>query len=239
MKGFPGDLGTKINELIQQVGKDGPGKTSGFDIPGESSGVDVKDAGKGDAGKLGSSFDGPWDRQDKLTEASKPELSGSEAEMSVTGSQGEAGKNTEHIETEVKKDLDTVAKNYNDEVKQASAGGKYEEVEAEKLKKCSPEEIAKERSKFNKIRNELIKNWEDINQRKWPTYDKDVVTAEGKTIRKAGDRYDAHHVQPLELGGKNTSENITPMHAKDHFDKQGIHRPGGSYDHMVKAFKEV
>lgn len=85
----------------------------------------------------------------------------------------------------------------------------------------------------------MINQWENANNREWPRYEEDVTTKEGKAIRKAGDKFDAHHVQPLELGGQNTVDNLTPMHANDHQGKQGIHRLGGTYDNMVKTVREA
>jgi len=137
------------------------------------------------------------------------------------------------------KDLDSTIKEYNEEVARDSAGGEYKDVRPENLQKKSSGEIAEARREFAKDKGELINQWENANNQKWPRYEEDVTTKEGKVIRKAGDKFDAHHVQPLELGGQNTPDNLTPMHASDHHDKQGVHRPGSAYDNMVKTVKEA
>lgn len=106
-----------------------------------------------------------------------------------------------------------------------------ETIDAEKAKsanfeKCSPEETAAKREEFNAQKDELIQQWEKENGQEWPTYQEDVYSSNGHLIRRAGDKYDAHHIQPLSMGGKNEASNITPLHAKCHYDRQGIH----SYD---------
>ncbi len=223
MQHVAGEVAKKALENVGQNMGDGvAGRKGGFDVPGEQPGFGAKDMGKGETGKLGSSFDGPWDKPDRPDSGTEGRfedrhgVDGRETRPNVEVTQ-DAGQS---------RDLGNAVQDYNKEVAQCSAGGDYKEVQGEGLQKRSPQEVAEARSEFNKTRKDMIDKWEETNQRKWPTYDQDVTTAEGKTIRKAGDRYDAHHVQPLELGGKNTAENITPMHAKDHFDKQGIHRPG-------------
>ena len=50
-------------------------------------------------------------------------------------------------------------------------------------------------------------------------------------IRKVGDFLDAHHVQPLELGGKNEASNITPLDLNKHKD---IHSKTGSCTRLVE-----
>lgn len=82
---------------------------------------------------------------------------------------------------------------------------------------------------------ELKRQWEIENGRPWPKYETDVYSASGKLIRKAGSDYDAHHIQPLSLGGKNEASNITPLHAEVHYDKQGVHAPNSPYSQLDKA----
>lgn len=103
--------------------------------------------------------------------------------------------------------------------------------------KVSPEEVAEKRGEFRNIKDSLIEQWEQQNGKEWPRYEEDVYSENGKLIRKAGDCYDAHHLRPLECGGDNTVDNITPLHAKDHFDRQGIHSPDGIYQQIVDSRK--
>lgn len=134
------------------------------------------------------------------------------------------------------KNLQSECKKYNKELKCYSAGGEIAPIKPQILTKRTPEELQDVRSHFNQYREEIIKTWESSNG-EWPRYAENVYSDSGKLIRRAGDRYDAHHNTPLGLGGANTAENITPMHAKDHYDKQGIHRPGSPYDNIANIMK--
>lgn len=95
--------------------------------------------------------------------------------------------------------------------------------EASGLKKETPEEIAEKRVDFDNKKLQLKKDWEKVNGCSWPKYKENVYSSNGKLIRKAGSDYDAHHIQPLSMGGKNVASNITPLHADVHYDKQGVH----------------
>lgn len=101
--------------------------------------------------------------------------------------------------------------------------------EASDLEKVPPEEKAKRREEFEDVKGDLKKQWEQEHGRPWPKYDHDVRSAGGKIIRKAGDDYDAHHIQPLGMGGKNEAKNITPLDAEVHYDHQGVHAPDSPY----------
>jgi hypothetical protein len=61
----------------------------------------------------------------------------------------------------------------------------------------------------------------------------------GKLIHRAGDRYDAHHIQPISLNGKNEASNITPISAEKHFDKQGVHASDGPCAKLGEKLQEV
>ena len=110
-------------------------------------------------------------------------------------------------------------------------------IDVSKLKKRPWKRISPEKNKIMReqfansdFKDSLIKEWERINNRKWPTYEKDVYSKNGKLIRHAGDKFDAHHIQPLGMNGQNVASNLTPMHALDHADHWGIHAYGSSYD---------
>lgn len=102
------------------------------------------------------------------------------------------------------------------------------------LKKISPEENALMRDEFDDKKAQLKREWEEANGRPWPKYDHDVYSSNGKLIRKAGSDYDAHHIQPLGMGGKNEAKNITPLNAEVHYDKQGVHAPDSPYSKLDK-----
>ncbi|WP_084031981.1 HNH endonuclease [Desulfonatronum lacustre] len=65
MQHVAGEVAKKALENVGQNMGDGvAGRKGGFDVPGEQPGFGAKDMGKGETGKLGSSFDGPWDNPD-------------------------------------------------------------------------------------------------------------------------------------------------------------------------------
>jgi len=135
-------------------------------------------------------------------------------------------------------EISKVCEAYNDEVQQFSSASEVHVTDAAEWKKVSPAEYGEVRRDWVMNKNEYINQWEEINAKPWPTYSEDYVQ-DGKTLRKEGDLYDAHHVQPLEFGGKNTAENITPMHARDHLDHKGIHGPDGPYAELARHFRNA
>lgn len=100
------------------------------------------------------------------------------------------------------------------------------------LEKITPEENSIMREEFDEKKTQLKKEWEGINGCEWPKYDHDVYSSNGKLIRKEGSDYDAHHIQPLGMGGKNEVSNITPLNAEVHYDKQGVHAPDSPYSKL-------
>ena len=131
--------------------------------------------------------------------------------------------------------LDKLLDNYLDDLKKNS---EYPDtipdnpIKISDLKKISPEENEIMRDNFDDVKKDLKTEWEINNNTPWPKYDTDVYSDNGKLIRQAGSDYDAHHIHPLGLGGKNEAENITPMRAEVHYDKQGIHSPSSPYSRM-------
>lgn len=107
--------------------------------------------------------------------------------------------------------------------------------EAIDLKKIEAEENAEMRDAFDLKKTQLKQEWEKVNGRPWPKYEEDVWYSSGNKsiwIREAGDDYDAHHIHPLGMGGKNEASNITPLHVNVHFDKQGLHAPDSPYGRL-------
>ena len=109
--------------------------------------------------------------------------------------------------------------------------------EVSDLRKISPEENEIMRDEFDDLKSGLKKEWEEKNGRPWPKYEHDVYSANGKLIRKAGSDYDAHHIQPLCLGGKNEVSNITPLRADVHYDRQGIHSMDSPYNKICNMVR--
>ena len=147
----------------------------------------------------------------------------------------EFGKKSETDNPE--KNLETILKEYFDDLRKNS---EFPETLPEKpfdiadLKLRSPEENSEMREEFDDKKADLKRQWEEIHGEQWPKYDHDIYSSNGKLIRKEGCDYDAHHIQPLGLGGKNEATNITPLSAENHYDKQGVHSPDSPYSRLEK-----
>lgn len=100
------------------------------------------------------------------------------------------------------------------------------------LERQSPDKVAELREEFDEKKQKLRKEWELVNNREWPKYSNDIYNDNGQVIRRKGDNYDAHHIQPLCLGGKNEVSNITPLDISSHKD---IHSLNGSCKKLVDA----
>lgn len=143
----------------------------------------------------------------------------------------------EKVEQVNPKDIETTAKKYIEDLKSKS---EYSETisdtpfSASDLERIDPEEVALKREEFNTMKNDLKKQWEQEYGQQWPKYENDVYSSNDKLIRQAGSDYDAHHIQPLGMGGKNEVANITPLHAEVHYDKQGIHAFSSPYSDLGK-----
>ena len=60
------------------------------------------------------------------------------------------------------------------------------------------------RNEFNRVKDNLISQWEQNTGQVWPRYTEDVMSKSGQTIvRKAGRPYDAHHIIESSYGGPN------------------------------------
>ena len=92
-----------------------------------------------------------------------------------------------------------------------------------KIQKVDGDLLNEARADFGREKNAIIGDWEKLHGTEWPRYENDILNDRGVVIRKAGDCYDAHHIQPLSMGGRNTAENITPLHINNHIGDNGIH----------------
>lgn len=141
------------------------------------------------------------------------------------------------VENKQPENIESNLYNYFDDLKKRSNCPdtiKERPFESRDLKKLSPEETAAKRDEFDDKKSDLKKQWAEEHGQPWPKYDSDVYSSNGKMIRKAGGDYDAHHIQPLGMGGKNEASNITPLHANEHYDKQGVHAPDSPYSKLDK-----
>jgi len=136
-------------------------------------------------------------------------------------------------------DLKEVAKEYISDLKAKSSVAdtiKDNCIDVNKLEKVSPDKVAEMREQFDDNKAKLRKEWEAINNKEWPRYKQDVYNDNGVRIRKAGDCYDAHHIQPLSMGGANEASNLTPLDLSKHSE---IHSSGGSCTKLVEKFEGV
>ena len=76
--------------------------------------------------------------------------------------------------------------------------------------KLDSDAVRKLRRDFNKIKGNLIAEWEENLGKKWPVYTEDVLNDAGVVVRKAGQPFDAHHLIELSFGGPNDWWNLHP-----------------------------
>ena len=137
------------------------------------------------------------------------------------------------------KDIPELAKNYISDLIEKSPFPetlKDKMLDVSKLEPQSPDKVAELREEFDEKKKDLRKDWEKLTGKEWPKYTEDVYNENGVRIRKVGDNFDAHHIQPLELGGSNTAENLTPMDLSKH---SSVHAVDGSCKKLVDAVKGV
>lgn len=136
-------------------------------------------------------------------------------------------------------DLKEAAKEYISDLKSKSTVAdtiKENCIDVNKLERVSPDKVAEMREQFDDNKAKLRKEWESINNKEWPRYKQDVYNDNGVRIRKAGDCYDAHHIQPLSMGGANEASNLTPLDLSKHSE---IHSSSGSCTKLVEKFEGV
>lgn len=155
--------------------------------------------------------------------------------MEDSGKEADAKDDTEKgIEELTKEYIDDLKKNSEcpDTISDAS-------IKPEDLKKRPPEETKELRKEFNTEKERLIAEWEKENGREWPVYENDIYNEYGEIVKRKGWKYDAHHIQPLSLGGKNEASNITPLRYDVHSDHKGVHALDSPYDKLEKMLKEA
>ncbi len=121
-----------------------------------------------------------------------------------------------------------IARAYAKEIQNLTKQGKLNEKQIPILKKALKEqefvklskiEADTHRSKFDKVKNDLRKEWEKNTGQTWPVYKKNYYNEAGKEVKKAGAPYDAHHIIQSNHGGSNEWWNIHPVHFKEEHPK--------------------
>lgn len=118
-----------------------------------------------------------------------------------------------------------ITKNQLEKLKTALRENEYSKLE--------PRDVAKHRSEFNGVKNRLIKEWEENTGQNWPKYTEDVIGKNGNVVRKAGSKYDAHHIIENSYGGNNEWWNIHPARFPNEH-QAGIHRSGSPANKLFK-----
>lgn len=149
-------------------------------------------------------------------------------------------KEQDYSKEQEKDKLDRLKKDYINDVLDKSEFP--ETIDLEKVlnadfKKCSPEETGDKRAEFNRMKSDLRTQWAEANGRPWPCYEQNVYDEKGNCIRQVGGCYDAHHLQPLSMGGKNEVSNITPLSADVHYDAKGVHQIGSPFNELEKCLQ--
>ncbi|MCD4486098.1 hypothetical protein LQR31_16620, partial [Chromobacterium vaccinii] len=100
-----------------------------------------------------------------------------------------------------------------------------DDIRVNEYSRLSPAESARHRAEFNRVKNDLISEWESNTGQTWPTYADPVLSKNGTTLRRVGQPYDAHHVIESSYGGPNKWWNIHPARFPDQH-QGGVHRAG-------------
>ncbi len=142
-------------------------------------------------------------------------------------------------------DSDTIKKYIRDiegrtgrELPKNQIGKLKEALRNKEYKKMSPIETAKHRAEFDKVKNKVIKEWEENTGQKWPVYNENVISEKtGKIIRKQGDKYDAHHIIENTFGGEHEWWNMHPAKFPNEH-QAGIHGAGSQANTLFKGGKK-
>ncbi len=144
---------------------------------------------------------------------------------------------------EVKETSETLFHDYISDLKELlpsdKLGGLLENVKLKDFCPNTPEVNKAFRNEFKNKRERLISEWETNTGMKWPTYEKDVIGKNGQILRHAGEKYDAHHIIPVCLGGKNEAENLVPIHVNEHYDRTGVHSKNSPLSRLGSALGGV
>ncbi|EEM30888.1 ADP-ribosylating-like toxin [Bacillus thuringiensis] len=108
-----------------------------------------------------------------------------------------------------------------------------EHIENNSYERLSKEEVAKRRSEFGRLKDDLREEWELETNQKWPTYEEEILSRRGIPLRHVDDPYDAHHFIENAHGGEHEWWNIHP--AKFPTEHQGgIHGKEGISKEIFK-----
>ena len=167
--------------------------------------------------------------QDKVDKKLEDKSFDPDKRIEVPGAEATVNK----IESNV--DVNGAFKDYIDDIKSKSEYPETVKIKADEiqLRDCS-KETKEKRVEFEKVKRARIKEWEQKYGREFPKEQKDVVSKDGTILKKAGSRYELHHIGPLSLGGDNSLDNLTPMSYSAHKE---LHGAGSAYSKLRSAVK--
>lgn len=153
-----------------------------------------------------------------------PDLIGG-AKQFVLTTDGKYDGSVEKLDMSPSSEIMSAKKDYINSLEDRGADFSEQEIDRQsgKIQKVDGDLLNEARADFGREKNAIIGDWEKLHGTEWPRYENDILNDRGVVIRKAGDCYDAHHIQPLSMGGRNTAENITPLHINNHIGDNGIH----------------
>ena len=92
-----------------------------------------------------------------------------------------------------------------------------QDLRANAYRKLDPTSYVAHQNQFNKTtKDNLIAEWEHHTGRIWPRYPQPVYKKDGGILKDVGERFDAHHVNPQQLGGKHEWWNMHPVPCPEH-----------------------
>ena len=167
--------------------------------------------------------------QDKVDKKLEDKSFDPDKRIEVPGAEANVNK----LESNV--DVNSAFKDYIDDVKSKSEYPETVKIKADEiqLRDCS-KETKEKRVEFEGVKRARIKEWEEKYGREFPKEQKDVVSEDGTILKKAGSRYELHHIVPLKLGGDNSLDNLTPMSYSAH---KALHGAGSAYSKLRSAVK--
>ena len=105
-------------------------------------------------------------------------------------------------------------------------------LQENKFEKLTPDAKIAHSKQYDKIRNNLINEWEANTGQKWPVYTQDLYNKANSRIAEAGKKLQIHHIIPQQVGGPHTWWNIHPLGIPDH--QLGVHLPKAPLSQILK-----
>jgi predicted ribonuclease toxin of YeeF-YezG toxin-antitoxin module len=84
------------------------------------------------------------------------------------------------------------------------------------------------------FKDRLIADWEKQTGRQWPTYSEPILDKKGGIFKKIGDRHDAHHIIPQQVGGPNEWWNMHPLSTGPNH-QGGVHGSGAPLSRILST----